>query len=1079
MRFSLFRAAITFASVSMFGACAIADQARVPSSGNGFELAAGQEGPIGGTAARRFMMVLDARAMQGIPLGSRLTGLRFRLDSFNGAAWPPANVTIADYELRLSAAATTAATMSSTYANNISGSQTLVKDGALGITAGAYPAGATPRAFGPLISFGTEFIYAGGPLCLDFSHTGTGSATTGFMDASNTPATDFLQGLYASNRTAVSGNLTSCPIVEFEYIAPTSNVVPASLAATEGPSNQEGSIGGTGIRRFQFNIDDAALNIPPGSVITGLAFRLNNTNAAWPPANITNSDYELRIGPGVETSAMSTTYASNFTSQTLVHDGALDFNQGVFAADASGATPEQFGLFIPFSTPYPYFGGPLSIDINYPATAFGISGAMDATLTGDFATSGMRGLYSNVSRTALTGSLTNAPVTRVFYTAGPGPDLASGVTKVYLTDDFASAPAGTLLNSLLQTTSRSLMIVSAADQLDTIGLGSQIVGHSARAHPIATLWPGAASSFTSYEVSLSRSVNPPSTISSTFAANIGADNVVARSGPLSIPVNSFLPLGSGPAAPFSFTVPYSSAYTYLGGPLSFFVRHSGGSQVPIFLDSISSNDPSYGTKIAAKLADSTVAPSGSTISATVIRLDVDAATNVPRGTAAPTSSFLGGLLATSDYTFQQIIAAEELRDIPVGSLIDHLWLRNYSTSSSTPASDSSTTDFEVALSTSTNRPALASTTFANNEGADRVLVYDGLLALPADSLPAGSTGKPGKLLSFKRAFVYRGGDLCLTMRHRGFTVDAGNIESPLANAALGRSLFTFSFDGATGSLLSGGTRVASLRLGYTPSVCTPNALATTEGDDGQQILGTNSAVQIIVAASELRSIDVGSAITGVSFRNSSTGFGASFPTSDFTFTRFDVRVAPTTVAPLSMSDTFASNVGAGEIAVREGPLAVPQDAFPASGSFSIPGEFAWFIAFDRAFIYPGGNLCITLRTQGLPPGNTFLDCNPSPTVQGAMRYANGSPDALSGPSTFGAFAMRFAFTARAFCPWDLNNDGLVTDDDFVIFLAAYNTLDCTDVTMPEGCPADFNYDRLVDDLDFQAFLMPYNDLVCP
>ncbi len=556
--------------------------------------------------------------------------------------------------------------------------------------------------------------------------------------------------------------------------------------------------------------------------------------------------------------------------------------------------------------------------------------------------------------------------------------------------------------------------------------------------------------------------------------------MLTRSGPLAIPVNAFLPLGSGPTAPFSFTLPYGMAYTYLGGPLSLLVRHSGGSQSPIFLDAIPTTDPARGTKLSAVFASSESAATGVASDPTILRLDVDAATNVPRGNNPTNGSFIAGLLKTTDYTFQQIIAAEDLRDIPVGSVIDHLWFRNSFSSAATPASDASTSDFEVEMSTSARRPADVSTTFATNIGADNVRVHDGLLAIPANTLPAGSTEKHGMLVRFQRAFVYRGGDVCLTIRHRGFTVDSGNIEAPIVATSVGAAVFDASFGAATGSLLGFGGRVAGLRLGYTPSVCTPNALATAEGASGLETLGQNSTAQIIIPADQLRAIDVGSAITGMSFLNSSSGGGASFPTSDFTFTRFDVRVAPTSVSPLAVSSTFANNVGAGEVAVREGPLFVPKNAFPSSQSFVTPGEFAWFIPFDRAFVYPGGNLCVTVRTQGTPPGNTFLDTDTSViSSRGAMVYTSGNPNAAAANASFGPFAVRFAFTARAFCPWDLNNDGVVNDDDFQIFVLAYDILDCNDGGMPVGCPGDFNFDRAVDDLDFQAFVGPYDTLLCP
>ncbi|MBY0112944.1 MAG: hypothetical protein K2Y21_08990 [Phycisphaerales bacterium] len=65
------------------------------------------------------------------------------------------------------------------------------------------------------------------------------------------------------------------------------------------------------------------------------------------------------------------------------------------------------------------------------------------------------------------------------------------------------------------------------------------------------------------------------------------------------------------------------------------------------------------------------------------------------------------------------------------------------------------------------------------------------------------------------------------------------------------------------------------------------------------------------------------------------------------------------------------------------------------------------------------------------------------------------------------------------CPADLNSDNQVDDADFVIFAAAYNTLDCADPVMAAGCPADLNIDGFVDDADFVTFATAYNELVCP
>ncbi|MGH7243294.1 MAG: laminin B domain-containing protein [Phycisphaerales bacterium] len=65
------------------------------------------------------------------------------------------------------------------------------------------------------------------------------------------------------------------------------------------------------------------------------------------------------------------------------------------------------------------------------------------------------------------------------------------------------------------------------------------------------------------------------------------------------------------------------------------------------------------------------------------------------------------------------------------------------------------------------------------------------------------------------------------------------------------------------------------------------------------------------------------------------------------------------------------------------------------------------------------------------------------------------------------------------CVGDLNSDGFVDDTDFVLFLSAYNILDCADPGMAPACPADFNHDQVVDDSDFVLFVGAYNELICP
>lgn len=82
---------------------------------------------------------------------------------------------------------------------------------------------------------------------------------------------------------------------------------------------------------------------------------------------------------------------------------------------------------------------------------------------------------------------------------------------------------------------------------------------------------------------------------------------------------------------------------------------------------------------------------------------------------------------------------------------------------------------------------------------------------------------------------------------------------------------------------------------------------------------------------------------------------------------------------------------------------------------------------------------------------------------------------------YGTFDIGFdaTFDYLPGCPADINRDGFVDDNDFVLFVAGYNTLDCFDPSMPPDCPANLNNDLAVDDSDFVLFATAYNELICP
>ncbi len=119
-----------------------------------------------------------------------------------------------------------------------------------------------------------------------------------------------------------------------------------------------------------------------------------------------------------------------------------------------------------------------------------------------------------------------------------------------------------------------------------------------------------------------------------------------------------------------------------------------------------------------------------------------------------------------------------------------------------------------------------------------------------------------------------------------------------------------------------------------------------------------------------------------------------------------------------------------------------------------------------------------------------IDCAFSPDAQELFvaRHNSGGIDRFlynSGSDTWTYTATiptpsmgGFAAYVPAACPADLTGEGFVDDSDFVVFVQAYNILDCLDPAMPLGCPADFNLDGIVEDADFVIFAAAYDALVC-
>lgn len=159
------------------------------------------------TNSRRYQLLINESELTSL-VGMNLTGFALRLNgSTTLPSWPPANYTNAFFDVKLSEGVAPAA-KSTTFANNIVGSQTDVRAGSLTLNAGAFTNGSIPNAFGPAIVFDTPYLYTGGHLAVDMFY---GSNTTGVnpsfdgLSTSSDPLANTLIGSTWGNYNSTTG----------------------------------------------------------------------------------------------------------------------------------------------------------------------------------------------------------------------------------------------------------------------------------------------------------------------------------------------------------------------------------------------------------------------------------------------------------------------------------------------------------------------------------------------------------------------------------------------------------------------------------------------------------------------------------------------------------------------------------------------------------------------------------------------------------------------------------------------------------------------------------------------------------
>lgn len=177
------------------------------------------------TQARTIQMIIGASQLSTIPLGGTITGLAFRLDEQVPAQGnqPTFPITFSSYDIYMGVSAVAPGAESATFANNYLAPRQQVRSGALTLGTGFFPdTPGAPNPFSADIAFNAGgFVYNGGDLVLELTHTGNGASDFG-LDATPNSASAVAHASVGYNATTSgdinnSGPTLLMPVVRFSF----------------------------------------------------------------------------------------------------------------------------------------------------------------------------------------------------------------------------------------------------------------------------------------------------------------------------------------------------------------------------------------------------------------------------------------------------------------------------------------------------------------------------------------------------------------------------------------------------------------------------------------------------------------------------------------------------------------------------------------------------------------------------------------------------------------------------------------------------------------------------------------------
>lgn len=462
-------------------------------------------------AASMRVMYAYGASMIGHRQPVHIAGIAFRPDGGTASFGPTT------YNLRVdvSTSVNPATALSATFDANHGADVSTVFDGAL--SSGANTLGTSPSSFVIVIPFNEPFAWNpnSGPLLVDIRQRGIVSGLGVLCDGQFNTGGEYGRIAHTSDPNAATATANGGLTQNFAFVAQLlldCASAPSTLGLVEANSASGFPLNNTN-QRVQYAYEGAVFDFTGRHKITRLAWRTDNGNAFG------GATYDMRItlSTGVNglTTGLSTTFATNTGADArIVFDGVLA--QPAFAASGP---PGKYLFQVELQRPFEYdpSAGSLLVDLQVRS----MTGTPGTNFDGPFNTGVGVGRVSATGWNATTGGTPQDFAYVLAVSAVPSPVVPQAL-------DHAEGNA----SSAYPWGTTGTMRVMYAYPGSTLGVTDPVeISH------LSWRPDGAATTFgpltTSLRIDLSTGGTLP--LSTTFAANHGADQITAFNGEVSVP----------------------------------------------------------------------------------------------------------------------------------------------------------------------------------------------------------------------------------------------------------------------------------------------------------------------------------------------------------------------------------------------------------------------------------------------------------------------------------------------------------------------------------------------------------------